>query len=119
MKFQTSELVAYARAAGCLEGDPGIRSPDYMAKDFLGPVLRFALLSGLPWVMKWSYEKIVPGVYLYHLARVRAFDNILSDELSRGIKQVVVLGAGLDSRPYRFADRLSGVRVFEVDHPIT
>jgi methyltransferase (TIGR00027 family) len=29
----------------------------------------------------------------------------------------VVLGAGLDPRPYRLADRLEGVRVFEVDHP--
>jgi len=31
----------------------------------------------------------------------------------------VILGAGYDSRPYRFADRLAGVQVFEVDHPAT
>src|SRR5262249_13608593 len=29
------------------------------------------------------------------------------------------LGAGLDTRGYRFADRLGGVRFFEVDHPST
>ena len=31
----------------------------------------------------------------------------------------MILGAGYDSRPYRFADRLAGVQVFEVDHPAT
>lgn len=32
---------------------------------------------------------------------------------------MVILRAGYDSRPYRFADRLDGVQVFEVDHPAT
>src|SRR5882757_7971345 len=39
--------------------------------------------------------------------------------LTGGAEQLVILGAGYDSRPYRFADRLGGVQVFEVDHPAT
>ena len=33
------------------------------------------------------------------------------------MEQLVILGAGYDSRPYRFAEALRGVRVFEVDLP--
>lgn len=32
---------------------------------------------------------------------------------------MLILGAGLDSRAYRFHDRLPGVPVFEVDHPLS
>src|SRR5690606_30001402 len=35
-----------------------------------------------------------------------------------GVRQVVILGAGADSRAYRF-DELAGVSVFELDHPLT
>src|SRR5690242_19428209 len=31
----------------------------------------------------------------------------------------MILGAGYDTRAYRFADELSSVRVFELDHPVT
>jgi methyltransferase (TIGR00027 family) len=43
----------------------------------------------------------------------------LQQRLAGGAEQLVILGAGYDSRPYRFADRLGGVQVFEVDHPAT
>ena len=35
------------------------------------------------------------------------------------VNQVVILGAGFDTRAYRFADRLRNVRVFEVDAETT
>ena len=44
---------------------------------------------------------------------------MLGEELELGIEQVVILGAGFDTRAYRFAERLSSVRVFELDHPVT
>ncbi|MRG97909.1 SAM-dependent methyltransferase [Polyangium spumosum] len=55
----------------------------------------------------------------YHVAlRTRAIDDALRDALSRGVRQLVVLGAGLDGRAYRM-DELAGAAVFEVDHPST
>ena len=39
--------------------------------------------------------------------------------MKAGSTQVVILGAGLDSRAYRFADALRGARVFELDLPQT
>ncbi len=33
------------------------------------------------------------------------------------VKTAFILGAGLDSRAYRFEELKQGVKVFEVDHP--
>ena len=52
-------------------------------------------------------------------ARVRYIDDYLSGHIRDGIEQLVVLGAGFDSRPYRFEQLRERVRVFEVDHPAT
>jgi methyltransferase (TIGR00027 family) len=50
-------------------------------------------------------------------ARTRFFDQQVLDALSRGVRQVVVCGAGYDDRALRF--RLTGARFFELDHPGT
>ena len=44
-------------------------------------------------------------------------DEILLDHVRKGLDQLVILGAGMDSRPYRFADVLADVAIFELDHP--
>jgi methyltransferase (TIGR00027 family) len=46
-------------------------------------------------------------------------DEVVVDELAAGATQLVILGAGFDTRGYRFADKLDGAAVFEVDHPVT
>jgi methyltransferase (TIGR00027 family) len=50
--------------------------------------------------------------------RTLAIDAALSDAVAAGVRQLVVLGAGLDARAWRLPD-LAGVLVFEVDHPAT
>ena len=40
-----------------------------------------------------------------------------SRKLERALEQVVILGAGFDSRSLRFSDALRAARVFEVDMP--
>jgi len=49
-------------------------------------------------------------------ARRRYIDDYLLERLADGIEQLVILGAGLDSRAYRF-EQLKSRRVFEVDAP--
>ena len=39
-------------------------------------------------------------------ARTRYIDETMKEELGRGARQVVILGAGFDSRGYRFQDSL-------------
>jgi methyltransferase (TIGR00027 family) len=55
---------------------------------------------------------------LFIAVRTRFAEDALAVAIEGGVRQLVVLGAGLDTYAYRnpFADRL---RVFEVDHPAT
>lgn len=55
---------------------------------------------------------------LFIAVRTRFAEDALSDAIERGVRQVVVLGAGLDTLAYRSAWR-DRVRFFEVDHPAT
>jgi methyltransferase (TIGR00027 family) len=50
--------------------------------------------------------------------RTRVIDDWVADAVSAEASQVVLLGAGLDSRAYRLPD-LRQLLVFEVDHPAT
>jgi methyltransferase (TIGR00027 family) len=59
-----------------------------------------------------------PGVRTSVVARTRLIDEVLARAVDRDVEQLVILGAGFDSRTYRMA-RLSATQVFEVDHPDT
>jgi uncharacterized protein (TIGR02117 family) len=52
-------------------------------------------------------------------ARSRYAENELAAAVRRGVRQYVVLGAGLDTFAYRNPHPVSRLRVFEVDHPAT
>jgi methyltransferase (TIGR00027 family) len=49
--------------------------------------------------------------------RTRYFDDMLDAQIAAGVGQVVILGAGLDTRAVR--KRSAGVRYFEIDDPST
>ncbi len=59
-----------------------------------------------------------PGVNGFLVARDRYIDDVLQTFLDEGLQQLVVLGAGYDSRAYRF-DLQERVKTFEVDHSAT
>lgn len=58
------------------------------------------------------------GLTAHVALRTRAIDDALRESIAAGVKQVVVLGAGLDGRGYRMKELEDSV-VFEVDHPST
>jgi methyltransferase (TIGR00027 family) len=64
-------------------------------------------------------ERRFAGHHHYVLARTRWFDDFLTSRLGPDVHQLVILGAGFDSRAHRFAKQLRDVAVFEVDHPAT
>lgn len=113
---RTAERTAFARAAG--RRDSEIANPDFLAERLINFPFNMLLLPGLRHLARVSYEHRVPGAYLYLQARTKYLDDLFVTVIS-GIRQLVILGAGLDTRPYRFADRLTGIHVFEVDHPGT
>jgi methyltransferase (TIGR00027 family) len=59
------------------------------------------------------------GVLGFLVARCRYIDDMLCETYDTGLRQLVILGAGYDSRAYRFPQLKQGVKVFEVDHPAT
>ena len=58
-------------------------------------------------------------IFLHSLARTRVTDDTLKKAIKEGATQVVILGAGYDSRAYRFKQLLNSTKVFEVDFPPT
>ena len=51
--------------------------------------------------------------------RSRYAEDQLAAAVGRGVRQYVVLGAGLDTFAYRNPFQSAGLQVFEVDHPAT
>jgi methyltransferase (TIGR00027 family) len=64
------------------------------------------------------YERMAPGAVAFITARERYIDDFLKACLNEGLDQVVILGAGFDTRAYRTAG-IEKTRVFEIDHPDT
>ncbi|MDD2755230.1 MAG: class I SAM-dependent methyltransferase [Methanothrix sp.] len=69
--------------------------------------------------MRENYERLFPGIGNSIRARVRYFDDFVRTSIDEGIKQMVILGAGYDTRAYRIEGLKCKVRTFEVDHPST
>jgi methyltransferase (TIGR00027 family) len=69
--------------------------------------------------LRWAERREVTALAAFVLCRHRFIDEQLLAALDDGAEQVLVLGAGYDSRAYRFATRLAGRPVFEVDLPAT
>lgn len=53
------------------------------------------------------------------LSRSRYTEDCLEEGLAAGVKQYVILGAGMDTFAFRKPELLSRLEVFEVDHPST
>ena len=116
----TAETQAALRAAGAARRDPALRNPDTMAAQLVTAQPRVVALAKVPgarWLLPSLAERLAPGGYHYETARVKHIDAVLEAALRGGLDQLVILGAGYDSRPYRFAEALRDVRVFEVDLP--
>ena len=91
-----------------------IKGPDCLAELFLteehkGPLKNPAIRE---WVIK---NRIAPGMYEFMIARTAFFDHIVENALRENIPQIVFLGAGYDSRSYRFKDIIKNTRIFELD----
>jgi methyltransferase (TIGR00027 family) len=84
--------------------------PDPLALRILG--------SDAATVAQEAEQRGAPGLRLFIAARARFAEDALARAIAGGTRQLIVLGAGLDTYAYRqpLAD---GLRVFEVDHPAT
>lgn len=89
---------------------------------FLDPAYRLvSRLAGFGPVERILYRIIqrrIPGAMASGLARTKYIDHLLERAVSGGAQQVMILGAGFDTRALRLPF-LSSVEVIEIDHPDT
>ena len=117
----TAVMVAAARAADTESRNPLINDP--YARLLVDGV------SGLPWhnlleesVIERATEvdaeagAIFRHMRNYQAVRTHFFDAFFTDAADAGIRQVVILASGLDSRSYRLSWP-AGTRLFEIDQP--
>jgi len=110
----TAGYTCFSRACATREKDKRFRGPDYMAEIFL-PVFAKGILN-VPLLRRFFMKRIAPtGIYEYVLARTKLLDDIFVDALENNFSQIVLLGAGMDTRALRFKNRNKGTKIFELD----
>jgi methyltransferase (TIGR00027 family) len=119
---RTAEYMAFFRALETALPPRARRCEDPLARAFLRPSLAgaaaLAKLPGVAALLGRYVDSRWPGTRTSAVARTRLLDALLVKEVADGARQLVILGAGFDSRACRLA-ALREVRVFEVDHPDT
>ena len=75
------------------------------------------------WYLRKLYyfrsDRFMPGIIGSVMIRTQFLDDYLRKSVAKGIEQLVILGAGYDTRAYRLTELLDSVKVYEVDHPST
>jgi methyltransferase (TIGR00027 family) len=84
---------------------------------------RYWIIAKSPLLAKFVYWFLAERKFLAAIGEgvthTRFIDDYLKECLENGIGQLVILGVGYDTRPYRFEELKRKARVFEVDHPDT
>lgn len=122
---RTAIATACTRAFMARNPDPAARNPDYLAEKLLNAEL-MSLVPGcrdLKLPFDEAYRARMQGpmgfLALGLVIRTKHIDVAVEASLQQGVRQIVILGAGFDSRAYRLSKRDDDVRFFEVDLPAT
>ncbi|AUM64341.1 SAM-dependent methyltransferase [Brevibacillus laterosporus] len=128
----TSLLSAFGRAYHSKYDTPKIFD-DFIAKELITPRefsdIRENMIKGIPFfnkeiakkfqdhpdeILKWITQvQLSPTP----LARAAYCENVLFHEMLLGVKQYVILGAGLDTFCFRHPELNDSLEIFEVDYP--
>lgn len=112
---KTAEATCEFRAIAAQHPDRRLRSADRLAGKLCAPLLLPREYQAARDVIDDNPEAYAG--FFYVNARTRYIDRQLERAARGGIEQVVILGAGFDSRAYRFHGRHPRVTFFEVDLP--
>src|SRR5437773_12417079 len=119
---QTAQYMALFRALETTLPENKRLFIDPYAVSFLEGKLKIATrLSPLSFVRRYvqnTIHKKIPGAMSSGIARTRYIDDLLHQTIQQGVKQVLILGAGFDTRGLRL-NFLSSIPVIEIDHPNT
>jgi methyltransferase (TIGR00027 family) len=115
---RTAEWVCLCRAISSLEKDNCYRSDDRVALSLLPHFLR--LLIHIPFVGRLFLRVFAArGIYEYVIARTKYIDAVFRQALSDQFSQILLFGAGFDTRALRFQEEARQTKIFELDAPAT
>jgi methyltransferase (TIGR00027 family) len=119
---QTAEVMALYRALESTRPADERLFIDPVAKRFLRlwgrAVVDIARIPAAHRQIARSLDRRWPGARTSAVARTRFIDDAVSTAVREGATQVLLLGAGFDTRAHRLAG-IEGARVFEVDRAAT
>jgi methyltransferase (TIGR00027 family) len=107
-----------SRACSALETNHYYKSDDDIAPLLLPSGLKPFLHISL--VRKLFTRVAAPqGIYEYVIARTKYIDSVFRQALAQQFDQILIFGAGFDTRALRFQGAMANTRVFELDVPTT
>jgi methyltransferase (TIGR00027 family) len=110
----TAMAAAFCRALAARDERKEIRGQDCLAELFLTEEGRKPLQDKAS--RQWAIQNLVTSpLYGYFIARTAFIDATFEKSIRENIPQVVLLGAGYDTRAYRYRDSLGITRIFELD----
>jgi methyltransferase (TIGR00027 family) len=117
----TAVMVAAARAGETARDNPLIRDPyARVLVDAAGSGVWSAMLDGDFAEKVGEIDAEAAAIFAhmgsYQAVRTHFFDRFFAEASAAGIRQVVILASGLDSRAYRL-DWPAGTTVYEIDQP--
>lgn len=114
----TATIMCLARATAFKDKRECYTGPDYIAYELVPGFFKLVIKSR--WLFKvFSRRFFSKGIYEYVIARTKYFDAAFTAALEQEFDQIVIFGAGFDSRALRFSDLNKGTTIFELDAPIT
>ena len=114
--LSNSMYVARLRYIQSIHESPERRNPDTLVRYFIPMLERLRT----EWLGREELSKLRGDPFYYYLvARTRYYDQVINDAVSDGVRQIVNVGCGSDTRAYRFGDllRSKNVKVLECDQP--
>jgi methyltransferase (TIGR00027 family) len=119
---RTAEYMALFRALESARPERERLFEDRAAASFLRPSLRAVALAARFGPARSPILALIdrrwPGPRLSGVVRTRVIDDFVLDAMRAGCTQLVLLGAGYDTRASRLP-AVAGSTVFEIDHPTT
>lgn len=107
---QTAKLTAGMRAMESEKAEGDRLCYDPYARRFAGP-------EGMEFAQKMV--SALPMAIMVQAVRTRYIDEHVKQRVAEGIEQLVIFGAGYDSRALRMEELRRGIQVFEIDEPAT
>ena len=102
--------------------DEAVRLGEWLLRSFSGASR--LMLRGLDYqIFRSAVQSIegltIPGILHHYVARKAALERLARMEITRGTRQIQILGAGFDSLGCRLVREFPELQVREIDHPAT